>query len=279
MEISRRKILKKDRISQLPDSLICHILSYLSTKEVVRTSALSTTWTSLWLWVPSLELNSQKFQDFNAFVSYGDKYFESDKVFCIDKVKLTIDESHGGVDDTSYFTSWIDALVKRSITHLEVKCLLDLEYHEMPLTFYICKTLVYLKLARVSFDDVEFVSLPLLAIAANQVKCFSYGRRSNLSFNLRQLPTRLTISCAAKPETVDKVWALVREQLGLSDVCKITPDTTFVALNADSLDTVEIVMRIEEEFGIEMTDEKAESITTVEQAAEIIEELLLEKAK
>jgi len=32
----------------------------------------------------------------------------------------------------------------------------------MPLTFYICKTLVYLKLARVSFDDVEFVSLPLL---------------------------------------------------------------------------------------------------------------------
>ncbi|CAL9238751.1 unnamed protein product [Arabidopsis halleri] len=32
----------------------------------------------------------------------------------------------------------------------------------MPQTFYICKTLVYLKLARVSLDDVEFVSLPLL---------------------------------------------------------------------------------------------------------------------
>ncbi|KAG7588618.1 Acyl carrier protein (ACP) [Arabidopsis suecica] len=123
-----------------------------------------------------------------------------------------------------------------------------------------------------------------LAIAANQVKCFSYGRRSHLSFNLRQLPTRLSVSCAAKPETVNKVCALVREQLGLSDFYKITPDTTFAAiftdsLGADSLDTVEIVMRIEEEFGIEMADEKAQSITTVEQAAEIIEELLLEKAK
>lgn len=61
---------------------------------------------------------------------------------CIDKVKLTIDESDGGVDDMSYFTAWIDAPVKCMITHLDVKCLLDLEYHEMPLTFYTCKTLV-----------------------------------------------------------------------------------------------------------------------------------------
>lgn len=37
------------------------------------------------------------------------------------------------------------------------------------------------------------------AIAANQVKCFSYGRRSHLFFNLRQLPTRLTVSCAVRP--------------------------------------------------------------------------------
>nr|CAB63798.1 acyl carrier protein [Arabidopsis thaliana] len=117
------------------------------------------------------------------------------------------------------------------------------------------------------------------AIAASQVKSFSNGRRSSLSFNLRQLPTRLTVSCAAKPETVDKVCAVVRKQLSLKEADEITAATKFAALGADSLDTVEIVMGLEEEFGIEMAEEKAQSIATVEQAAALIEELLFEKAK
>ncbi|EOA35882.1 hypothetical protein CARUB_v10021133mg [Capsella rubella] len=117
-----------------------------------------------------------------------------------------------------------------------------------------------------------------LAIAVNQVKCFSNGR-SNLSFNLRQqLPTRLTVSCAAKPETVDKVCAIVKKQLSLDDTKKVVGATKFSELGADSLDTVEIVMGLEEEFGIEMAEEKAQTITTVEKAAELIEELLMEKA-
>ncbi|AAC64878.1 Identical to DNA for acyl carrier protein (ACP) gene A2 gb/X57699 from A. thaliana. ESTs gb/W43252, gb/T42821, gb/N65229, gb/N97267, gb/F15491 and gb/AA040955 come from this gene [Arabidopsis thaliana] len=118
-----------------------------------------------------------------------------------------------------------------------------------------------------------------LVIGAKQVKSFSYGSRSNLSFNLRQLPTRLTVYCAAKPETVDKVCAVVRKQLSLKEADEITAATKFAALGADSLDTVEIVMGLEEEFGIEMAEEKAQSIATVEQAAALIEELLLEKAK
>jgi len=75
-------------------------------------------------------------------------------------------------------------------------------------------------------------------IGAKQVKSFSYGSRSNLSFNLRQLPTRLTVYCAAKPETVDKVCAVVRKQLSLKEADEITAATKFAALGADSLDTV-----------------------------------------
>ncbi|CAL9243411.1 unnamed protein product, partial [Arabidopsis halleri] len=48
--------LEEDRISQLPDPLICHILSHLLPKEAITTSVLSTRWRSLWLWVPNLEL-------------------------------------------------------------------------------------------------------------------------------------------------------------------------------------------------------------------------------
>ncbi|XP_019098549.1 PREDICTED: acyl carrier protein 2, chloroplastic-like, partial [Camelina sativa] len=62
--------------------------------------------------------------------------------------------------------------------------------------------------------------------------------RSNLSFKIRQLPSRLTVSCAAKPETVDKVCAIVKKQLSLDDTKKVEGATKFVDLGADSLDTV-----------------------------------------
>ncbi|CAH8339236.1 unnamed protein product [Eruca vesicaria subsp. sativa] len=81
---------KEDIISQLPDPLICHILYHLPRKEVVKTSVLSTRWGSLWLWVPSLELNSHDFTDLNAFVSLGHRFFNSDRASLIHKLKLTI---------------------------------------------------------------------------------------------------------------------------------------------------------------------------------------------
>ncbi|KAL9283337.1 putative FBD-associated F-box protein [Arabidopsis thaliana] len=153
---------KADMISQLPDPLICHILSHLPIKDLVTTRVLSTRWRSLWLWLPCLELNSLYFPDFNAFVSFGDKFFDSNRVSCINKFKLYIYGYDVGVDDPSYLTSWIDAAVKCKIQHLHVQCLPAKYIYEMPLSLYICETLVYLKLCRVMLDDAEFVSLPCL---------------------------------------------------------------------------------------------------------------------
>ncbi|KAK3440996.1 hypothetical protein EUGRSUZ_B01262 [Eucalyptus grandis] len=78
----------------------------------------------------------------------------------------------------------------------------------------------------------------------------------------------------AKPETVDKVCAIVRKQLALPDDSAVTGDSKFAALGADSLDTVEIVMGLEEEFGISVEEESAQSITTVQEAADMIEKLI-----
>ncbi len=70
---------------------------------------------------------------------------------------------------------------------------------------------------------------------------------------------------------LDRVADIVAEQLGV-DKDKITPETSFVNdLGADSLDTVELVMELEEEFDINIPDDAAEKIQTVGQAVEYIE--------
>jgi len=69
----------------------------------------------------------------------------------------------------------------------------------------------------------------------------------------------------------ERVIDIVAEQLGVSKD-QIKPETSFVNdLGADSLDTVELVMELEEEFDINIPDEVAEKIQTVGQAIEHIE--------
>ncbi|MBW4629792.1 MAG: acyl carrier protein [Brasilonema octagenarum HA4186-MV1] len=76
----------------------------------------------------------------------------------------------------------------------------------------------------------------------------------------------------SQAETFDKVKKIVVEQLSVKDE-QVTPQASFANdLGADSLDTVELVMALEEEFDIEIPDEAAEKITTVQQAVDYINE-------
>jgi acyl carrier protein len=70
----------------------------------------------------------------------------------------------------------------------------------------------------------------------------------------------------------DRVKKIVVEQLGVKED-EVTNNSSFVDdLGADSLDTVELVMALEEEFEVEIPDEDAEKITTIEQAITYINE-------
>ena len=76
----------------------------------------------------------------------------------------------------------------------------------------------------------------------------------------------------------ERVKKIVAEQLGLKKD-EIKSEASFVDdLGADSLDTVELVMALEEEFDIEIPDEEAEKITTIQQAVDHIDEYLKSKA-
>jgi len=72
--------------------------------------------------------------------------------------------------------------------------------------------------------------------------------------------------------TYDRLKKLIVEQLGVDDQ-EVQPQASFVEdLNADSLDLVELIMSLEEEFGMEISDEDAEKIQKVQDAVDFIEE-------
>ncbi|EOA12630.1 hypothetical protein CARUB_v10027540mg, partial [Capsella rubella] len=126
--------LKEDRVSKLPDHLICHILSPLPIKEIIKTSLLSTRWRSLWLSVPYLDLNSQNFpHDFNAFVSFGDMFSSSGQISKVKKmfinpVTFNVVEDYFKntrlddlTDDISYFSPAVPRCFLSTLECVDIK--------------------------------------------------------------------------------------------------------------------------------------------------------------
>ncbi|PWZ22429.1 Acyl carrier protein 3, chloroplastic [Zea mays] len=102
------------------------------------------------------------------------------------------------------------------------------------------------------------------------------GQRA--SFPSIRMQKRSQVSCSlAKQETVEKVSEIVKNQLALPEDTGVTGETKFVDIGADSLDTVEIVMGLEEAFQISVDESSAQEIQTVEDAAALIDKLIAEK--
>lgn len=80
-------------------------------------------------------------------------------------------------------------------------------------------------------------------------------------------------------EVVQKVRSIIAEQLGVK-IEEVTDTASFIDdLGADSLDTVELVMALEEEFGIEIPDEEAEKMTNVGEAIRYVEQKAAKSSK
>lgn len=74
------------------------------------------------------------------------------------------------------------------------------------------------------------------------------------------------------PTVSERLKKIIVDQLGV-DESEVVPSASFVEdLNADSLDLVELIMSLEEEFKLQISDEDAEKITTVQEAEDYIEE-------
>lgn len=79
------------------------------------------------------------------------------------------------------------------------------------------------------------------------------------------------MAVAAKSEHTEKVRQIISEQLGV-DEADITPSAHFIDdLGADSLDQVELIMALEEAFGLDVSDEDAEKMLTVQSAIDYVD--------
>ncbi|KAG7564476.1 F-box domain [Arabidopsis suecica] len=150
---------REDRISLLPDLLLGKILLNLPTKDVVKTSLLSTRWRSLWRSVPKLDLDDNEFPDYNSFVNFVHR-FVSPVESPIENLRLT---SKREKIDPLAIKSWVDAAVTRKLQHLEINFFKRYDGFELlPIRIFVCQTLVCLRLRRMFFNELKHFSLPRL---------------------------------------------------------------------------------------------------------------------
>lgn len=155
-----------DWISELPESLQIKVLLNLPTKDVVKTSALSSRWRYLWQTVPKLDLEIDNFPDHDLFPSFVDRFlgFNADGSCCLHSFKVHYDYCGDGEPETGLIRRWVTTVVRQKVEHLHVE---DDSYQsweiEMPPTLYTCASLVSLKLSGVTLPSPpKFVSLPCL---------------------------------------------------------------------------------------------------------------------
>lgn len=113
---SKRASRLKDRISDLPDSVLCHILSFVPTKYSVRTSVLSTRWKNMWAAVPNIDLDNEDFPNYHGFTMFVDRVLLFRGSSDIENFHL---DCHC-MGDFPRIDAWIRTAIMRNVAELDL---------------------------------------------------------------------------------------------------------------------------------------------------------------
>nr|XP_027114075.1 F-box/FBD/LRR-repeat protein At4g26340-like [Coffea arabica] len=155
-----------DRISSLPDSVLCWILSFLPTTEAVATSILSARWKILWTGVTSLHFEDserlfnepyKESKNDERFVKFVNKALLLNNVQSLGKFYLCWSRDY----DAFYINTWIATAIARNVRILDI--IADSDTVELPNSIFTCKTLEFLQLSGdLLIKSPRFVCLPRL---------------------------------------------------------------------------------------------------------------------
>ncbi|XP_020228466.1 F-box/FBD/LRR-repeat protein At4g26340 [Cajanus cajan] len=155
----------EDRISALPDGILCHILSFIPTVDAITTSSLSKRWRPLWRSIPVLDIQLDEILGGCVYASFFNFAFATLLVhsaqhpLTLARLRITPRAAAHYIFPNAYFNVWVKAILERHIEQLHL---------EMPRVYPIysgvfsCRTLVVLKLCRVSVDVLQSIDLPRL---------------------------------------------------------------------------------------------------------------------
>ncbi|KAK4268295.1 hypothetical protein QN277_024972 [Acacia crassicarpa] len=132
---NKRRRTKKDRISDLPDPLLLHILSFLPAEEAVATSLLSKRWRPLWRSLPAIDFKTEKFRYIKSFLQFVDKMLKLVDLKSVKKFVLNVD-CHKAPQKTS---EWIDAVIGK-VEYLELH-MSSTDVYEVPSSVSLPRTL------------------------------------------------------------------------------------------------------------------------------------------
>lgn len=157
--------ISNDRISDLLDSLICHILSFLPTKKAIATSILSSRWRPLWTLVPKIDLrdNPRIRQTPVTFTLIAYRFLALHTAPLLWNFRLTLFTPC----DPFHLDTWIRTVIGRKVEQLHLEFYFSGNVLELPITVFTCKTIVNLELR---FDIVlvppnfQFPSLKTLCL-------------------------------------------------------------------------------------------------------------------
>ncbi|KAL0000852.1 hypothetical protein SO802_014633 [Lithocarpus litseifolius] len=159
-----------DRISNLPDSLLCHILYFLPTNEAIVTSILSSRWKPLWTLVPKIDLHDTSITG-HSVSPLRIRYIVLAQHTTPILSNFTL--SWHSPCDSSHFDKWIDTAISRSLQQLDLH-IESKQLFELPHAVFHCKTLVSLELSgEIELDPPPSFQLSSLKILGLYEKCYT----------------------------------------------------------------------------------------------------------